>query len=62
MPTDISKPAFDALYEKSGLPLSDAQKATLFAVYPLLRGMIERTTLSMPRENEPAVTFQPEVK
>lgn len=62
MASDISKTAFDALYEKSGLPLSDAQKATLYQAYPLLRRMIDRATAAMSREAEPALTFQPEVK
>jgi hypothetical protein len=62
MASDISKAALDALYEKSGLSLSDVQKATMLDVYPLLRAMIDRATLPMPREDEPAVTFKPEVK
>ena len=62
MATDISRAAFDALYEKSGLTLTDAQKAGLYQVYPLLRVMIDRATAAMPREAEPALTFKPEVK
>jgi hypothetical protein len=62
MPTDISKATFDAIFEKSGLPLSEAQKAELFGVYPLFSAILARATLDMPRESEPAVMFQPEVK
>ena len=62
MAMDISRAAFDALYDKSGLTLTDAQKAMLYQVYPLLRGMIDRATAPMPREAEPAVTFRPEMQ
>jgi hypothetical protein len=62
MSADISRPAFDALYDESGLILTEAQKTALFQVYPLLRAMIDRATAAMPREAEPALTFRPEVK
>ena len=62
MAADISKAAFDALYESSGLSLTAEQKEMLYRVHPLLREMIARATTAMPREAEPALTFQPEVK
>ncbi|HYZ24945.1 MAG TPA: hypothetical protein VE690_22610 [Rhodopila sp.] len=62
MATDLSRAAFDALYDRSGLTLSEAQKATLYQVYPLMRAMIERATVAMPREAEPALTFKPEAE
>jgi len=52
--------AFGTFFDKSGLPLSEAQKTTLFQAWPMLRAMIDRVTAPMPRENEPAVVFQPE--
>lgn len=62
MAADISRTAFDALYQQSGLSLSEAQKDSLFQVYPMLRTLIDRATQDLPREAEPALTFQPEVK
>ena len=62
MASDFSRAAFDALYDQSGLTLTDAQKAALYQVYPLLRGMVDRVTAAMPREAEPALTFKPEMK
>ncbi len=53
---------FGAFFEKSGLPLSDEQKATLFQAWPMLQAMMARVTQPMPREAEPSVVFQPEVK
>jgi hypothetical protein len=54
--------AFGTFFDKSGLPLSDQQKATLFQAWPMLRAMIDRVTAPMPREIEPSVVFQPEQK
>lgn len=59
---DITPEAFDVLVAQSGLTLSDAQKATLRAVYPTLRGLIARVTEPMPRETEPSLIFVPEVR
>ncbi|MGE0224387.1 MAG: hypothetical protein AB7F35_02095 [Acetobacteraceae bacterium] len=61
MPT-ITKEAFDVLAAQTGLPLSEAQKATLFAIYPTLAGLIERAAAPMPREAEPSLIFVPEVR
>ena len=57
----VTKNALDDLVTQSGLPLSEDQKATLFAVYPTLLGLIERVTAPMPREAEPSLIFVPEI-
>jgi hypothetical protein len=53
---------FGVFFDKAGLPLSAAQKETLFKAWPMLEGMIARATVPLPREAEPSVVFQPEVK
>jgi hypothetical protein len=58
----LSREDFDVLFEKSGLPLSKAQKDTLFGAYPMLLAMIARATNPLPREAEPALTFRPEAE
>jgi hypothetical protein len=58
----MDKTAFSTLIEQTGLSLTDDQKATLFAVYPLFQAMVARATPPMPREIEPSVMFTPEVK
>jgi hypothetical protein len=58
----MDKTAFSTLIEQTGLTLTDDQKATLFAVYPLFQAMVARATPPMPRETEPSVMFTPEVK
>jgi hypothetical protein len=60
-PTGIDRETFDGMLDRSGLTLSDAQKFTLFEVYPLFRAMIARAGAPMPREAEPSVIFVPEV-
>ena len=62
MTPTISVEAFDALAAQTGLPLSDAQKATLLAVYPTLQAMIARVSAPLPREAEPGLIFVPEVR
>ena len=62
MSAGLDKAAFDALYEKSGLRLTDAQKSVLHEVYPLLRAMIAHATKPLPREAEPALIFRHEVR
>jgi hypothetical protein len=57
----MTKEEFDVLVARTGLPLSDAQKTTLLAVYPTLLGLIERVTAPMPREAEPSLIFQAEI-
>jgi hypothetical protein len=58
----MEKHEFSTLIDQTGLTLSDDQKATLFAVYPLFQAMVARATPPMPRETEPSVMFTPEVK
>ncbi len=53
---------FGALVDHSGLKLTDAQKSVLFAAYPMFQAMVARATPAMPREAEPSVIFQPEVR
>jgi hypothetical protein len=58
----IDKAEFDILAAQTGLPLSEAQKATLFAVYPTLQKIIAIATAPLPREAEPSLIFYPEVR
>lgn len=60
MAAPISEADFAVLVAQTGLPLSEAQKATLYAVYPTLRALLARVSEPMPREAEPALTFQAE--
>ena len=53
----VSEADFDVLVARSGLPLSDAQKATLRAVYPTFKALVDRVTAPLPREAEPALIF-----
>jgi hypothetical protein len=53
---------FGVFFDKAGLPLSAAQKETLFKAWPMLEAMLAKATAPLPREAEPAVIFQPEVK
>jgi len=57
----ITRQQFEVLAEQTGLPLSSAQKDTLFAVYPTLVAIIARASAPMPREAEPSLIFRPEV-
>lgn len=59
---NVSREEFEILAAQTGLPLSDEQKATLFAVYPTLLGLIARATAPMPREAEPSLTFTSEIR
>lgn len=58
----ISRQEFEILAAQTGLPLSEEQKATLFAVYPTLLALIARATAPMPREAEPSLTFTAEIR
>ena len=60
MATDLQE--FSGYFAKSGLPLSEAQLATLFGAWPMLQAMMARVSAPLPREAEPAVVFQPEVR
>jgi hypothetical protein len=58
----MDKEKFSTLVDQAGLTLTDAQKSHLLAVYPMFQAMVARATPAMPREAEPSVIFQPEVK
>ena len=58
----MDKTAFSTLVDQTGLTLTDAQKAVLFAAYPMFEAMVARATPPMPREIEPSSMFTPEVK
>jgi hypothetical protein len=58
----LSKDAFGLMLDETGLRLTEAQKAVLFAAYPLFQAMIARATPPMPRDAEPSVMFTPEVR
>lgn len=58
----MGKDEFSTLVDQTGLTLTDAQKAVLFGAWPLFQAMVARATPPLPREAEPSVIFQPEVK
>jgi hypothetical protein len=58
----MDKAAFGALVDQTGLRLTDEQKSTLFAAYPLFQAMVARATPALRREIEPSVMFVPEVR
>ena len=58
----MGKDEFGKLVDRAGLTLTDAQKAVLFAAYPMFLSMVDRATPPMPRENEPSLIFLPEVR
>ena len=58
----MDKDAFGTLVDRTGLTLTNDQKAVLFAAYPMFQAMIARATPPMPREAEPSLIFLPEVK
>ena len=51
--------AFAAVMGQSGLRLTEAQLRAIHEGYPGLLGMLERVNTRMPREIEPALTFDP---
>jgi hypothetical protein len=57
----LGKNEFSAMVDRSGLTLTDEQKAVLFAAYPMFQAMVARATPPLPREAEPSVIFVPEV-
>ena len=57
-----SKEEFDVLVAQTGLTLSEQQKATLLAIYPVFQDLLARVTAPMPREAEPALIFIPEMR
>jgi hypothetical protein len=58
----MTKEEFDVLAATTGLPLSEAQKATLFGAYPTLRALMDRVSEPQPREAEPSLIFVAETK
>jgi hypothetical protein len=62
MKTRVSEAEFDVMVMQTGLPLTAAQKATLYQAYGMLEAMIDRVNRPMPRELEPAHMFTPEVR
>jgi hypothetical protein len=56
----MTREEFDTLAAATGLPLSAAQKDTLFAVFPTWQALIARAAAPLPREAEPSLTFKPE--
>ncbi len=58
----MGKDQFNARVDEAGLKLTDEQKFVLFEAYPLFQAMVARATPPLPREAEPSVMFDPEVK
>lgn len=58
----MEKEAFSVMVDRTGLTLTDEQKAQLLAAYPMFQAMVVRATPPMPREAEPSLIFMPEVK
>ena len=58
----MGKNEFSARVDEAGLRLTDEQKSILFEAYPLFQKMVARATPPLPREAEPSVMFNPEVK
>ena len=57
----MGKTEFGTLIDRTGLTLTDDQKAALFAAYPMFQAMVARATPPMPREAEPSLIFSPRV-
>jgi hypothetical protein len=53
---------FGQMLDRTGLSLTDAQKAVLFKAWPMFQAMVARATAPLPREAEPAVIFKPELR
>lgn len=56
----VTRQEFDILAAQTGLPLSAAQKDTIFAVYPIVQAMSATVCAPLPREAEPSLTFTAE--
>ena len=56
---NITDAEFDFLAKRAGLALTDAQKAELMTVYPLVAAMAERNRAPRGRAAEPAHIFIP---
>ena len=57
----IDRSEFDVLVKRSGLPLSEEQKARYYEVFGYVEAMSERVHRggNRPREAEPALVFKP---
>ncbi|HET6183158.1 MAG TPA: hypothetical protein VFA03_06135 [Acetobacteraceae bacterium] len=62
MAQEIGEAEFKLLVAAAGLTLSAAQLATLRHGYGLFRALLARVNEPMPREAEPALTFDPDVR
>ena len=62
MKPTVSEAEFEVMVKQTSLPLSAAQKATLYDAYWMLEAMIARVNTPMPVEVEPAHMFTPEVR
>ncbi len=60
MKPEVDLATFKTLMAHTGLSLSDAQVAGIYEGYGPLLGMLERINRPLPREAEPALTFDPE--
>jgi hypothetical protein len=58
----MDKATFSLIIDQTGLTLTEAQKAVLLSAYPMFQAMVTRATPPLPREAEPSVIFQPEVR
>jgi len=58
----LSPEAFGRMLDQTGLSLTDAQKSVLFHAYPMFQAMLARATAPLPREAEPSVVFDPDVR
>jgi hypothetical protein len=58
----MNRETFSTVIDQTGLKLTDAQKTALFEAYPMFEAMVARATPALPREAEPSVIFQPEVR
>lgn len=57
----LSRPEFDALVARAGLPLDEARRSEFYAVFGYVEAMADRVRAggNRRREAEPALTFRP---
>ena len=53
----LTPAAFEVLAARTGIPFSDAQKATVREALAFVDGFTERTSKAFPRAAEPALTL-----
>ncbi len=56
----MTEATFEAIIQRSRLPLTAETRRELFQVTGLLEDMLARVTRPKPREAEPAIIFVPE--